>query len=174
MAAMRDEIDKLVEALKRERDELEVQLHLAKLDAKAEWEATEKKRAQLLARVDELGDAAGDSAEKVAASTRKLAQELREDYQRLWARAMPQVEAETKNLLTTVKRERDELRVRVRLAQMETRDEWQAVEKKWNQLMAHNKRLLEAAGEAGDDVREATKSLAEEIREGYKRIRRAL
>ncbi len=76
--------------------------------------------------------------------------------------------------LQKLRQERDELRVRMKLAEMEVRDEWEAVEKRWHQLESR-------AGQTGDEVKEsldetldAARIVGDEIRAAYARIRERL
>ena len=64
---------------------------------------------------------------------------------------------------------RDELALKVHLASMETRDEWEKLEAKWEKFSAQA-HLDETSGNIG----EALKLLGNEIAEGYRRIKRAL
>ena len=74
-------------------------------------------------------------------------------------------------LLNTLKTQRDELNVKMHLASMEVRDEWQVVEDKWEHLQSKGAQLEKEAGGAAHEVGEAISILGHEIKEGYKRIR---
>lgn len=65
---------------------------------------------------------------------------------------------------------RDELRVQAALAKAETRERWEWLELRWNELEGRVERLAEASGEALEDVQEAAQGLIEEIGDGYERI----
>jgi len=75
------------------------------------------------------------------------------------------------NLLDELKQQRDELRVRLHLAKAEVHDEWERLERKWDEL----KPPLEAAGrdvaQTSKNVVAAMELAADEITAGYKRIR---
>lgn len=70
----------LVEELTRKRDELRVQMHLASMEAKKEWEELEEKwsRFASMARLEETVESVEDSLEL-------LGGELRKGYQKLKA-----------------------------------------------------------------------------------------
>jgi len=68
--------------------------------------------------------------------------------------------------------QRDEIRVKLHLAKAEARDEWEDMEKKWEQLTAKAGVLGHEAGAASKDGFEATKLVAEEIKHGDERIRK--
>ena len=71
-----------------------------------------------------------------------------------------------------LRQERDELAVKLDLAKMEARDEWDALEKKWQSLSQKMKAVREEAADAGSEVKEAAQLLADEVKEGYERIRK--
>ena len=69
--------DSIVEDLKRTRDELRVKLHLGAADARAEWEAVEKKWSHLEGRLGVLGKEAGAAGENVGEALELVAKEIR-------------------------------------------------------------------------------------------------
>ncbi len=66
---------------------------------------------------------------------------------------------------------RDELQVRIHLAKLEAKERWQKTEKDWEHLEGRLKVLANEGREAADNVAEALKLTAREIREGYRHIR---
>jgi hypothetical protein len=70
-----------------------------------------------------------------------------------------------------VRAARDEIRVRLHLAKMDARDQWELVEKQWEHAEAKLRQLANTANEANDDIVEATELLLNEIRDGYKKLR---
>lgn len=85
MATPGSDLDRLVGELQTQRDELKVRLHLAKADAKDEWEKLEKKWEHLRGRLDVVGAEAKDAGKDVLAATRLLAREIKEGYERVRA-----------------------------------------------------------------------------------------
>lgn len=83
-------------------------------------------------------------------------------------------EASAEPMLDRLRRERDELRVRIHLAKLDLRQEWDALECKWDLVKARSGGALREARGAGKEVGTAAGALLGEIREGYKRIRAAL
>ncbi len=79
----REELNKLLDRLATQRDELVVRAHLAKLEAQAEWGELEGKLEQLRAKVAQAMEVAGDTAEDVAAAARLLGEEIARGYERL-------------------------------------------------------------------------------------------
>lgn len=80
---VREEMQKLVDTLATQRDELIVRAHLAKLEAEQEWGELEAKLAELRAKAGRAAEVTGDTAEDVAAAARLLAEEIGRGYERL-------------------------------------------------------------------------------------------
>ncbi len=81
--AVREELKRLLDEVKTQRDELAVKAHLARQDARDEWEALEKKFEHLRARAEAVGDEARDAASDVGAAARQLVEELKKGYERV-------------------------------------------------------------------------------------------
>ena len=77
-----------------------------------------------------------------------------------------------KETLDELKQKRDELRVKMSLAQMEASDDWEAIERKLTKLEAKTKELGTATAESAKEIGAAAKLLAEEVRDGFKNIAR--
>lgn len=73
-------------------------------------------------------------------------------------------------LINELKQERDELKVRLHLAKLETSEEWQKLEHKLGKLEAKAKEIGNATAEASGDLGAAAKLLAEEIGKGFKKV----
>jgi hypothetical protein len=69
---------------------------------------------------------------------------------------------------------RDELRVEVKLASAEIRDEWEELEKQWGRFSQQMKRAGHEAAESGEDIGAAVSLLGEELKKSYQRIRKAM
>lgn len=80
-------IDDLIDSLKQQRDELEVQMHLGKLEARDEWERMEKKWNHLLAEAEAnskpLRGAVEESAKDVGTALEQVGEELKNGYERI-------------------------------------------------------------------------------------------
>lgn len=83
MADLGDKLDEIVAALRTERDELRVRLHLLKAEAKDEWEEVEERWEHLESRLKKAGEAASDSGEDIAAAGKQLAEEIGSAYKRI-------------------------------------------------------------------------------------------
>jgi SMC interacting uncharacterized protein involved in chromosome segregation len=77
-------------------------------------------------------------------------------------------------MLEDLKRERDELRVKVHLAKLEAQDEWKEIETKLTKLEAKGKELAGVTADASKDIGAAAKLLGEEIRDGIKKLAKRL
>jgi redox-regulated HSP33 family molecular chaperone len=73
-----------------------------------------------------------------------------------------------------LRKERDQLRMKVHLANMEVRDEWEELEEKWELFTSKNKHFYKEIEPALGDVRAALSLLGDELKAGYKKIRDAL
>lgn len=80
---VQDEFDKLVEKLKTERDEINVKMHLASMDAKEEFAEAEKKWEQVKVKMAEIADEAVDTSEEYIAKAKIVGEELKDSYSRI-------------------------------------------------------------------------------------------
>ncbi|NTW49439.1 MAG: hypothetical protein HGB19_06905 [Chlorobiales bacterium] len=78
-----ERINKLVSFLEQQRDELKVKMHLAKADAKDEWQKVEKKWDELIVKVDNIQDEASESSKDIEVAAEKLADEIKKGYERI-------------------------------------------------------------------------------------------
>ena len=83
MKYSKEHLNKLVEDLKRQRDELNVRLHLAKADARDEWAKLETKYDEVKAKMDLVRKEAGKTAESVGAALGLAIDEMKKGYERL-------------------------------------------------------------------------------------------
>lgn len=79
----REEIQKILDKLAQQRDELIVQAQLAKLEAMDEWKNMESKLAELRSKTGPLKDAAKESAKDIQAAAKQLADEISRGYERI-------------------------------------------------------------------------------------------
>ena len=87
MTERKEGLDDLLESLRQQRDELRVQMHLAGVEAKQEWERLEKKWTRILAEKSAeskpLREAVEESTKDVSAALEQVAEELKRGYQRI-------------------------------------------------------------------------------------------
>jgi hypothetical protein len=77
-------------------------------------------------------------------------------------------------MMTRLETERDELKVKLGLAKLEAREEWQELEKKMDALRGRMKVLGGEAKEASGDIGTAAGQLADEIKDGFARLRQLM
>ena len=80
---VQEEFGKLMEKLKTERDEINVKLHLASMDAKEEFAEAEKKWEQVKLKMAEIADEAVDTSEEYVAKAKIVGEELKDSYSRI-------------------------------------------------------------------------------------------
>jgi hypothetical protein len=76
-------IDNELQDLRRMRDELRVQTHLAKAEVRDRWQALERTFGSLEQRAKRTSRAAEQPLQQIEADLRKLAGDLREGYRRI-------------------------------------------------------------------------------------------
>ena len=77
------ELDRLIDDVKRQRDEIRVRLHLAKAEAKEEWERLETKWEHVRGKMGVVGREAGKTAQEVGTALNLAVEELRRGYERV-------------------------------------------------------------------------------------------
>ncbi|KPJ88450.1 MAG: hypothetical protein AMJ53_16795 [Gammaproteobacteria bacterium SG8_11] len=78
-----EEIRKLNDTLKTERDELKLKIHLGKMEAQEEWEKAEQQWQHFKTKAEELGTASKESAQEVGAALKLLGEELGNAFSRI-------------------------------------------------------------------------------------------
>ena len=81
--SLRERIDRQVDELRAARDELQVRLHLGKMDAEELWQQIEKQWEHTEGKLKVLGDASQEAAEEVAQAAELVLEEIREGYAKL-------------------------------------------------------------------------------------------
>lgn len=81
---------------------------------------------------------------------------------------------EDQDLAADLKTQRDEIKVQLHLLGMDAREDWEELEKKYQLFQARLKRASQAAEKSSEEIKQATRSLAHEIKEGYKRVKGSL
>lgn len=82
---MQEEMKSLAESLKTERDELNVQMHLAQAEARDEWERLEHTWERFHEKAQVVGDTASDASLEIGAAARLLGDELLAGYRKIRA-----------------------------------------------------------------------------------------
>ena len=76
MAIDRQQLEEKIKALKQQRDELALQIHLGSMEAKEDFENAKEKLDKLATDFEPLKDAVGESATNVAAALALVGDEL--------------------------------------------------------------------------------------------------
>jgi len=79
----RDDVRRLAEELKTERDELALRMHLARREVRDEFAKLERTWDHFRGRAEVIGHEMGDAAEDVGAALRLVATEIRRGYERV-------------------------------------------------------------------------------------------
>jgi len=87
---------------------------------------------------------------------------------------MAELSPKIKQIIADLERERDELRLKLHLAKAEGRDELAKLEERLESFRARAVRAGKEADAASDDIGVAARKLADEIKEGFQRVRRML
>jgi len=77
------DVSTLIDDLKQQRDEIRVRLHLAKAEAKEEWERLETKWEHVRGKMGVVGREAGKTAQEVGTALNLAVEELRRGYERV-------------------------------------------------------------------------------------------
>ncbi len=82
---IRQRLEHEANELRAIRDEIEVQMHLGKLDARDRWNDLEKHWEHAERRLEQLGDAGREAADDITEATRMVLNEIRSGYEKLKA-----------------------------------------------------------------------------------------
>ncbi len=72
----------------------------------------------------------------------------------------------------TIEQLRDEIKLKAHLGKAEAREELEKLDKKWDTFMADSKPITNEAGKTVKNIGTALGLAAEELKEGYERIRK--
>jgi ribosomal protein S12 methylthiotransferase accessory factor YcaO len=84
--AIKEDFENLLEKLQVERDEINLKLHLASMEAKQEFEEAEKQWHRLKIKAVEIADESVDTSEEFIAKAKIVGEELKEAYYRIGKR----------------------------------------------------------------------------------------
>jgi len=80
---VRDDTKKMFRELKQKRDELAVQVHLAKLEAGDEWQEIEKKFERLELKMKELSHATAESSKDIGITAKQIGKDIRDGFKKI-------------------------------------------------------------------------------------------
>ncbi len=80
---LKKEFDELTDKLNQQRDEIQLQLHLASMEAKEEWQEAEKSWGKFVDSLDVISDDTKEASAELIQATKVIGDELKEAYQRI-------------------------------------------------------------------------------------------
>lgn len=80
---IKEDFQNLLERLQVERDEINLKLHLASMEARQEFEAAEQQWQRLKIKAAEIADDSVETSEEFIAKTKIIGEELKEAYHRV-------------------------------------------------------------------------------------------
>lgn len=83
MTSSKEELDKLMATLAQQRDELKLQMHLAKAEAKDEWATLETKWEEAQGKMAQAQNVAGQTLDELGVAAGLMADELKRGYERI-------------------------------------------------------------------------------------------
>jgi len=80
---IKKEFDELTDTLKQQRDKIEVQIHLASMEAKDEWKEGEKQWGEFIDALGVITDDTKEASSDLIHATKIIGDELKETYKRI-------------------------------------------------------------------------------------------
>ena len=77
-------------------------------------------------------------------------------------------------LIQSMKQERDELKLKIHLAEMDAKDEYDRLSRKFEELTSQYEPVSDAVKESADNLVAALMLAGEEIKNGFHRVRKAI
>ena len=87
---------------------------------------------------------------------------------------MSKLNNELAEIISSIKQEREELQLKMHLAGMEAKDEYNRLSAKFDELTDQYAPVREAVEDTADNVFAALKLAAEEMKDGFGRVRKAI
>ncbi len=85
--------------------------------------------------------------------------------------ATEQIIERSEKIFKELQTERGNIEVQLHLLNMDAKEEWNELEKKYEKFKTKASTVAEVTADSAGEVAEAIKLVGEELREGYKRIR---
>lgn len=84
------------------------------------------------------------------------------------------LQKEFETLVETLKTERDEIKLKLHLASMDAKDEFEGVEKKWDEITEKAADIADDSKETSEEFIGKVKIVGDELKEAYTRIKAQL
>jgi uncharacterized coiled-coil DUF342 family protein len=83
MSEQHERLKEMIDGLKRQRDELALQIHLGKAEAKEEWDKVTAKLDELLVDYEPVKDALSETTDNVVSAMKLVSEEVWEGFKRI-------------------------------------------------------------------------------------------
>lgn len=84
--SIQNELEKITDKIKQQRDEINLNMHLAGMEAKQEWDNAEDKWDDLKDKIDEIANDAKDTGDEFVKGAKTISEELSLAYERIITR----------------------------------------------------------------------------------------
>lgn len=175
--SIKTEFEDIFEKLKKERDALILQSHLASMEAKDELAKFDSQWKTLKLKAASIADNSKEASEEFIARAKQECEELNASYHRLgpyFSEKATFAENELGLLYEKVKTERDEVILNLHLASMDAKEEFDAAEKKLNTLKLKIFDIADDTKETSEEIVEKAKIISAELKDTYYRIKQRL
>jgi len=81
--SLKNDFENLLNTLNTEREELQLKLHLASMEAKEEFEEAEKQWSRIKQKAAEIADDSIETSEEFVAKAKVIGEELKDTYHRI-------------------------------------------------------------------------------------------
>ncbi|MDP1665204.1 MAG: hypothetical protein Q8L79_08745 [Methylobacter sp.] len=81
--SIKEDFESVLKKLQTERDEINLKLHLASMEARQEFEEAEKEWSRLKVKAAEIGDESVETSEEFIANAKIVGEELKDTYHRI-------------------------------------------------------------------------------------------
>jgi short-subunit dehydrogenase involved in D-alanine esterification of teichoic acids len=176
-ATTKEEFENLYETLQTERDEIKLQLNLASMEVKEEFEAAEKHWESIKSKAGKIMDDTQNASEELIAKTKEEIKQLEQNYHNVnqkISNSAATAKEEFKNLYETLQTERDEIKLQLNLASMEIKEEFEPAEKQWQTLKVQAANIADATKETSEELVSKAKIVAEELKKTHEQIKKRL
>lgn len=85
-----------------------------------------------------------------------------------------ELKKELSDLVETLKTERDEIAVKLHLASLDVKDEFDTLDEKWNLVTQKAAEMADDAAEVSEEAVAKAKVVGEELKEAYNRVKARL
>lgn len=80
---LQEEFENITATLKQQRDEIKLQLHLASLEARDEWNSHEETWSHFQTKLEEIGDETKETTDELLKSAKNIGEELKSAYENI-------------------------------------------------------------------------------------------